>query len=604
MEKGEEDGGKTRIYVGGLGEGVTAEDLKKTFSSPQLGAVQSVDLIRTKGRSFAYLDFVPSSDNSLLKLFSKYNGCMWKGGRLRLEKAKQSFLLRLKREWEEDAKIASDSACPPSSPTTGSSDKPQKNPNLEKMQLHIYFPKLRKIRLIPLKGTGKHKYSFQRVEVPRFPTHFCSCEEHSGAAYTPKEKPLIDKEIEIGGVDQEELNIMASVMNKIFERENRPETAFRHVEGSDGVQSLTNVADHSMVDEAMDDDDDDDGIIINVVQRKNEGISTSYDIGKKPVTHNQKSPSEVKHGDQKTAARKRKFPQDTGGGAIDNLSATNDGKHNFRALAGDAVDACHIEAKSCSLQSNCKASSQQSAWGDPVDIKTDVTLNTADVGVDSTPGKKRQHLQSGTDLQFKSGGVDMSSFTDEKNQEKSEQHEGPAKIGEASSSKVNASTKKSAKGASWLQTSSWTQLVGGMNSSSFSISQIVPSFNFERQDLSISSGSGKQESGTDNSKGNMLKMGGGTNVNPPSAPGISIDGASEEKSNNVQLDQGVSKPDNHQQMDGVTNEEKKHQLTSKQTSLPDVSIGETCSFTKSATSMKQWMKAKTALSGSLKKKDK
>ncbi|XP_031116455.1 uncharacterized protein LOC116020102 isoform X2 [Ipomoea triloba] len=528
---------------------------------------------------------------------------MWKGGRLRLEKAKQHFLVHLKREWEEDAKVASDSACPPSSPTTGSSDKPQKNPNLEKMQLHIYFPKLRKIRLVPLKGTGKHKYSFQRVEVPRFPTHFCSCEEHSGAAYTPKEKPLIDKEIEIGGVDQEELNIMASVMNKIFERENRPETAFKYVEGSDGVQSLTNVADHSMVDEAMDDDDDD-GIIINVVQRKNEGISTSYDIGKKPVTHNQKSPSEVKHGDQKTAARKREFPQDTGGGAIDNLSATNDGKHNFRALAGDAVDACHIEAKSCSLQSNCKASSQQSALGDPVDIKTDVTLNTADVGVDSTPEKKRQRHQSGTDLQFKPDGVDMSSFTDEKNQEKSEQHEGPAKIGEASSSKVNASTKKSAKGASWLQTSSWTQLVGGMNSSSFSISQIVPSFNFERQDLSISSGSGKQENGTDNSKGNMSKMGGGTNVNPPPAPGISIDGASEEKSNNVQLDQGVSKPDNHQQRDGVTNEEKKDQLTSKQTSLPDVSIGETCSFTKSATSMKQWMKAKTALSGSLKKKDK
>lgn len=161
------------------------------------------------------------------------------------------------------------------------------------------------IKLVPVKGTGKHKYSFQRVEVPPFPTHFCDCEEHSGALYTPKEKSLIDKEIEIGGVDQEELNIMASVMNKIFERENCSETTFRHVEVSDGVESLTNVVDHSMVDEVMDDDDDngnndddngdndddngdndDDGIIINVVQRKNEGISTSYDIGKKPVTRN------------------------------------------------------------------------------------------------------------------------------------------------------------------------------------------------------------------------------------------------------------------------------------------------------------------------------
>lgn len=304
------------------------------------------------------------------------------------------------------------------------------------------------------------------------------------------------------------------------------------------------------------------------------------------------------------ASRKRKFPQDRGGGAIDNLSAKNDGKHNFRARAGDAVDGCHIEAKPFSLQSNCKASSQQSAWGDPVDIKTDATLDTTDVGVDSTPRKKRQRHQSGTDLQSKSNIVDMPSFTDEKDQEKLEQHEAPEKIGEASSSKVNASTDKSARGSSWLQTSSWTQLVGGMNNSSFSISQILPSFNFERQDLSISSGSGKQESGTDKSKGITSKTRGGTNVAHPPAPGISIDGASAEKSNNVLLDQGVSKPDNHQQRDGVTNEEKKQQMTSKQTSLPDMSIGETCSFTKNATSMKQWAKTKAALSGSLKKKDK
>lgn len=59
-----------RIYVGGLGESVTAEDLKKTFSTPQLGKVESMDIVRTKGRSFAYLDLLPSSDKSLAKLFS------------------------------------------------------------------------------------------------------------------------------------------------------------------------------------------------------------------------------------------------------------------------------------------------------------------------------------------------------------------------------------------------------------------------------------------------------------------------------------------------------------------------------------------------------
>ena len=62
---------ETRLYVGGLGERVTEEDLRTTFS--HLGSVRSVDIIRTKGRTFAYLNFLPSSDNSLPKLFSTVN---------------------------------------------------------------------------------------------------------------------------------------------------------------------------------------------------------------------------------------------------------------------------------------------------------------------------------------------------------------------------------------------------------------------------------------------------------------------------------------------------------------------------------------------------
>ncbi|MCD9641694.1 Protein REPRESSOR OF SILENCING 3 [Datura stramonium] len=80
MAKGEGSDASTpktvRIYVGGLGQSVTAEDLNKTFSTPQLGKVESMDIVRTKGRSFAYLDLLPSSDKSLPKLFSTYNGCM------------------------------------------------------------------------------------------------------------------------------------------------------------------------------------------------------------------------------------------------------------------------------------------------------------------------------------------------------------------------------------------------------------------------------------------------------------------------------------------------------------------------------------------------
>lgn len=59
---------QTRIHVGGLGEKVTDDDLSKIFSS--LGEVKAVDIVRTKGRSFAYVDFCPSSHKSLSKLLS------------------------------------------------------------------------------------------------------------------------------------------------------------------------------------------------------------------------------------------------------------------------------------------------------------------------------------------------------------------------------------------------------------------------------------------------------------------------------------------------------------------------------------------------------
>lgn len=59
-----------RIFVGGLGEKVTEVELKSIFESKSLGRVEGVDIVRTKGRSFAYCNFLPSSTASLSKLFS------------------------------------------------------------------------------------------------------------------------------------------------------------------------------------------------------------------------------------------------------------------------------------------------------------------------------------------------------------------------------------------------------------------------------------------------------------------------------------------------------------------------------------------------------
>lgn len=69
MEESDTGRGATvRIFVGGLGESVKEDELRNIFGS--FGTIQgSVDIIRTKGRSFAYCDFIPSSPNSLTKLF-------------------------------------------------------------------------------------------------------------------------------------------------------------------------------------------------------------------------------------------------------------------------------------------------------------------------------------------------------------------------------------------------------------------------------------------------------------------------------------------------------------------------------------------------------
>ncbi|KAJ4842345.1 hypothetical protein Tsubulata_013758, partial [Turnera subulata] len=209
-----------RIFVGGLGEKVSGDDLGKIFGS--LGWVESLDIIRTKGRSFAYINFLPASDKSLSKLFSTYNGCIWKGGRLRLEKAKEDYVARLRREWDEDALLSSTSA-----PTSDDVDDNKEELNLEKTRLKIFFPRLSKVKAIPFSGTGRHKYSFRRVEVPPLPRHFCDCEEHSppdadatkaNADANSQQTPASDQ---FGSVmNVEELDLMNSVLNELLGSQN------------------------------------------------------------------------------------------------------------------------------------------------------------------------------------------------------------------------------------------------------------------------------------------------------------------------------------------------------------------------------------------------
>lgn len=77
------------------------------------------------------------------------------------------------------------------------------------------------VKSLPFKGTGKHKYSFQRIEVPPLPIHFCDCDEHRGPSETASQKHL--SSVNSGIHYEKELNIMNSVISKLFEKENNIE---------------------------------------------------------------------------------------------------------------------------------------------------------------------------------------------------------------------------------------------------------------------------------------------------------------------------------------------------------------------------------------------
>ncbi|KAI7744572.1 hypothetical protein M8C21_015985 [Ambrosia artemisiifolia] len=380
---------KTRIYVGGLGGGVTDDDLRKTFSS--LGEVVSIDVVRTKGRSFAYLDFLPSSDKSLPKLFSTYNGCMWKGGKLRLEKAKEHYLVKLKREWQEEsehASKASDKCNGDATKIHDTPEKPKKPSPADKTQIHIFFPKLGKVKSLAQVGIGKHKYSFQRIQVPSMPTHFCDCEEHSLAFPPPSKKQSSEIDDASYGINEQELNIMNSVMNKIFERANPSKQVIERSES-------TNEKDETIVAETDEEDHltDEDNLIINVANRKNDsmdllGEMRAMMVNKEPVAKklntSTEKPNKVNENSQKKPApltKKRKSPH-TEETSRDSQTSVDTRENNKKE-----VELVTKQSENNSLRS------LKSTWKDLIGQKRDTSFSISDF-IASIPQRNEEEINT------------------------------------------------------------------------------------------------------------------------------------------------------------------------------------------------------------------
>lgn len=114
------------------------------------------------------------------------------------------------------------------------------------------------VKGVPFGGTGKHKYSFQRIDVPStLPVHCCDCEEHSGSVprLGRSNSPLNDAEN--GVINEEERNLMDSVMNKLFGKHENDLDIKKN--------SYMDEVDYNLLNNGEVDQSTDDDLVINVM---------------------------------------------------------------------------------------------------------------------------------------------------------------------------------------------------------------------------------------------------------------------------------------------------------------------------------------------------
>ncbi|KAJ2511029.1 hypothetical protein H4217_007583 [Coemansia sp. RSA 1939] len=93
-----------RIYLGGFTQPVSEDELRGRFKP--FGQVDSVEIPQTASngaatRGFAYITLKITAAQ-WHRCLSVYSGAKWKGGKLRVEEAKENYMVRLRREIEEN----------------------------------------------------------------------------------------------------------------------------------------------------------------------------------------------------------------------------------------------------------------------------------------------------------------------------------------------------------------------------------------------------------------------------------------------------------------------------------------------------------------------
>jgi hypothetical protein len=202
---------------------------------------------------------------------------------------------------------------------------------------------------------------------------------------------------------------------------------------------------------------------------------------------------------------------------------------------------------------------------------------------DSTISKNDYLLSHGDHLESQSGETIK------------EEGETIKEVVETQHAKPSVASTKSGRGASWLQKSSWTQLVSENKNSSFSIGQILPGISYEKLVITEPNSGDIVDFTYSKSKHNDLGKQDDSNSTEYGSITMEIG-----KDRNVVR----STPEKNQRTVVGSNEapgpifEKRNDSATKL--IPAGS--ETCSFMRSATSLKEWAKTKAALRGSRKRK--
>ncbi|KAJ7948992.1 Nucleolar protein 8 [Quillaja saponaria] len=564
-----------------------------------MGVVDEMDIIRTKGRSFAYVDFT-SDPKSLSKLFSTYNGCLWKGGKLRLEKAKEHYLVRMKREWAEDAELSSRNPCVDDDKHMSAAE-PSKSISSEEKQIHIFFPRLRKLKALPLSGTGKHKYSFQHVQVSGLPRHFCDCEEHSGPLDSGSRKLASDVKADSGGMNDEEINIMNSVMNKLFEREMVSGTV-------SGENKEVSIRPFDETEEASATDEDD--LVINMTQKNRISLKTSqkYEkiLGKKDIQDSRFNATGTSDGEptKNTLKMQNKKIHRKSLLNLENnktiMPSIPEGERNMQTHPEELGNSGAQPAKlgPAINQSTTKVSwSQKSSWRELVGDRENSTFNASYLIQGSASMKEEQ--QRANDPATPKSTVNGKQKTKKHGNLggkliKTDEVKG---VVEAQPTNISVASNQSGRGASWLQDRSWIQLVSD-HDNSFSISQILPGSAFQKPvELEPNNVEYVDLSSNDSKHCNVVNQDGSESTRDGSILGRGNHGVLPRGSPN-----GMQQAVSGNCIGSGPMIEKRCDTVPNKTSALSVKTGETCAFMRSSASLKEWAKTKAALSRSLKRK--